>query len=65
MFFLDDFNPLIPVPPENIPIVDGGQYENGIPVGSGALLIYDCGEYLNGAIVGPPIYRSLINGGTY
>jgi hypothetical protein len=65
MFFLDNFNPLIPIPPENRPIYDGGQYEDGIPVSSGAALILDGGLYRNGNIVRPPIFRPAINGGTY
>lgn len=65
MFFLDEYNPLIPVPPENRPIYDGGQYEDGVPVGSGAVIIYDGGRYLNGNIVRPPIFRPAINGGVY
>ena len=65
MFFLDEYNPLIPVPPENQPIIDGGQYEDGIAVGSGIAFIYDGGEYINGDIIRPPVFRTLVNGGTY
>ena len=65
MFFLDQYNPLIPIPPENRPIYDGGQYEDGITVSSGSVLILDGGNYLNGEIVRPPIFRPAINGGVY
>jgi len=64
MFPIDEYNPIIPVPPENQPIEDGGRYENGLPVGSGAVVIYDGGEYLNGSPV-PPLFRPTINGGVY
>ena len=64
MFDIDEYNPLIPVPPENRPKYDGGQYEDGIPVGSGALILYDGGTFING-VNQPPLFRPSINGGTY
>ena len=64
MFQPNDFNPLIPIPPENIEIEDGGQYEDGLPVGPPAQLILDGGEYANGAAL-PPIFRPIVNGGTF
>ena len=49
MFDIDEFNPLQPVPPENRPIIDGGQYLNGSPSGASGTIIYDEGLSKNGA----------------
>ena len=64
MFDIDEFNPLQPVPPENRPIIDGGQYLNGSPSGVSGTIIYDGGTYLNGSTL-PPLFSPIINGGTY
>jgi len=64
MFDIDEFNPLQPVPPENRPIIDGGQYLNGSPSGVSGTIIYDGGTYLNGSPL-PPLFSPIINGGTY
>ena len=63
MFDIDEFNPLQPVPPENRPIIDGGQYVDGVISGASGTIIYD-GEHANGAPV-PPLFSLIINGGTY
>jgi hypothetical protein len=55
---------LQPVPPENRPIFDGGQYLNGSPSGVSGTIIYDGGTYLNGSTL-PPLFSPIINGGTY
>jgi len=64
MFDIDEFNPLQPVPPENRPIIDGGQYVDGVISGASGTIIYDGGLYANGAPV-PPLFSPIINGGTY
>ena len=64
MFSINDYNPIIPVPPENQPIFDGGRYEDGFPIGSGATVTFDGGVYING-VLQPPLFRPLVNGGTY
>ena len=64
MFDIDEFNPLQPIPPENRPVIDGGQYIDGAPSGTSGTVIYDGGTYANGAPV-PPLFSPIINGGTY
>ena len=64
MFRPGDFNPLVPIPPDQIDKEDGGIYDNGLPVGSGAQFIYDGGRYLNGAAL-PPDFVPIVNGGTF
>ena len=65
MFNIDDFNPLIPIPPDSRPKYDGGLYKDGIAVPTGVAFIWDGGLYRNGDIIRPPIFRPSINGGTY
>ena len=55
---------LQPVPPENRPIIDGGQYVDGVPSGVTGSIIYDGGTYANGSPL-PPLFSPIINGGTY
>ena len=43
MFDIDEFNPLQPVLPENRPIIDGGQYVDGVISGASGTIIYDGG----------------------
>ena len=64
MFDIDEFNPLQPVPPENRPIIDGGQYVDGVPSGTVGTIVYDGGPYANGSPI-PPLFSPIINGGTY
>lgn len=64
MFDIDEFNPLQPVPPDERPVYDGGQYFNGVASGLAPTIIYDGGQYANGVNL-PPLLRPAINGGTY
>lgn len=61
----DEYNPFVPIPPQDRPVYDGGVYINGNLSGIAPPFVFDGGSYLNGTLVPPPQFPQLIQGGTY
>ena len=64
MLDIDEFNPLQPVPPENRPIIDGGQYVDGVISEQVGRLFTTVG-FMQTELLSRSLFSPIINGGTY